>query len=390
MKGWQTEKLGDLCQTGSGGTPLKSRKEYYEGGTIPWLLSGEVAQGEVQEATNFITEQGLANSSAKVFPRNTVLVAMYGATAGQVGILRFEAATNQAVCGIFPNDKFVPEFLFYFLLSQKDELVAQAAGNAQPNISQIKIRNTNTPVVPLPDQKRIVGILDEAFEGVATAKANAEKNLQNSRAIFESHLEFVFTHRGEGWAEKKLSQVCEITSTLVDPRKSAFLDLIHVGAANIESRTGVFIDLKTAREEGLISGKFLFDKSMVLYSKIRPYLMKVARPDFSGLCSADMYPLAPVPNQITRDFLFNLLLSKGFTDYAIQGSARAGMPKVNREHLFEFKSCLPTVKRQDELAATLDSLHEETRRLESIYQQKLAALDALKKSLLHQAFTGKL
>ncbi|MCJ7502536.1 MAG: restriction endonuclease subunit S, partial [Acidobacteriia bacterium] len=152
----------------------------------------------------------------------------------------------------------------------------------------------------------------------------------------------------------------------------------------------VFVELKTAREEGLISGKFLFDESMVLYSKIRPYLMKVARPDFNGLCSADMYPLAPLPSEITRDYLFHLLLSKRFTDYAIQGSARAGMPKVNREHLFEFKVWLPTVKKQKELAAKLDELREETQRLESLYQRKLAALEELKKSLLHQAFTGRL
>lgn len=129
---------------------------------------------------------------------------------------------------------------------------------------------------------------------------------------------------------------------------------------------------------------------MVLFSKIRPYLMKVARPQFNGLCSADMYPLAPLPNEIIRDYLFHLLLSKHFTDYAIQGSARAGMPKVNRDHLFEFRVWLPAVKKQKELAAKLDALHEETQRLESIYQSKLAALDDLKKSLLHQAFTGQL
>ena len=184
--------------------------------------------------------------------------------------------------------------------------------------------------------------------------------------------------------------MCAITSTLVDPRKKDFLDLVHVGAGNIESKTGMFVALKTAREEGLISGKFLFDESMVLHSKIRPYLIKAARPDFNGLCSADMYPLAPLPNQITRDYLFHLLLSKTFTDYAIQGSARAGMPKVNREHLFEFKLWLPGVGKQRELAAKLDGLREETQLLESIYLRKLSALDELKKSLLHQAFSGEL
>ncbi|MDD4907142.1 MAG: restriction endonuclease subunit S, partial [Methylobacter tundripaludum] len=116
--GWQWKLLGDVCKTGSGGTPLKAKEEYYKGGTIPWLMSGEVSQGEVREATNFITQKGLESSAAKIFPKDTVLVAMYGATAGQVGILKFEAATNQAVCGILPNKQFVPEFLFYFLLSR--------------------------------------------------------------------------------------------------------------------------------------------------------------------------------------------------------------------------------------------------------------------------------
>ena len=246
------------------------------------------------------------------------------------------------------------------------------------------------PLPPLPEQQRIVGILDEAFAGIATAKANAEKNLQNARAIFESHLQSVFTERGEGCAVRKLSDLCEISSVLIDPRKPEFLDLTHVGAGNIVSLTGELVDLKTANEEGLISGKFLFDDSMVLYSKIRPYLMKVARPAFSGLCSADMYPLSPISGAITRNYLFHLLMSKGFTEYAIQGSARAGMPKVNREHLFEFTARIPPIERQVELADKFDSLHDETQHLTTLYARKLAALDALKKSLLHQAFSGNL
>jgi type I restriction enzyme S subunit len=118
--------------------------------------------------------------------------------------------------------------------------------------------------------------------------------------------------------------------------------------------------------------------------------MKAARPDFEGLCSADMYPLEPIPNVVTRDYLFHLLLSKHFTDYAIQGSARAGMPKVNRDHLFAFRVWLPDVKKQKQLAAKLDALTEETQRLARLYERKLAALEELKKSLLHQAFTGEL
>ena len=388
--GWEVKCIGDVCKTGAGGTPLKSKKEYYECGLIPWLLSGEVAQGEIFQSENFITQTGLENSSAKIFPVNTVLVAMYGATAGQVGILRFEAATNQAVCGILPNKKFIPEFIYYALLSKKEELISKAAGNAQPNISQIKIKNTEIPVPPLADQKRIVAILDETFEGCDRAIRNTEKNLANARELFESYLNAIFTQKGDEWEEKKLEDICSIPSKLVDPRQSDFLDLPHIGAGNIISLTGGIIEVKTAREEELKSGKFLFDETMVLYSKIRPYLMKACRPDFSGLCSADVYPLLPNDGQLDRDFLFHLLMSRNFTDYAISGSDRAGMPKVNRDHLFRYSIWIPNLLEQIKIVQKIDEIARETQRLETIYRQKLAALKELKQSILQKAFTGEL
>jgi type I restriction enzyme, S subunit len=290
------------------------------------------------------------------------------------------------------DKRLLPEFVSLFFQTDGywESIKNGSIGSAQGGFNATKLGALSIPIPPTSEQRRIVGILDAAFEGIAAAKANAEKNVQNARALFEGYLESVFTRRGNGWEEKTLADVCAITSTLVDPRRKEFLDLTHVGAGNIESKTGGFVGLKTARQENLISGKFIFDQSMVLYSKIRPYLMKVARPNFEGLCSADMYPLAPLPNGITRDYLFHLLLSKSFTDYAVQGSARAGMPKVNREHLFDFRVWLPDVNKQKELATKLDELHEESQRLESIYDQKLAALEALKKSLLHRAFSGHL
>ncbi len=110
-----------------------------------------------------------------------------------------------------------------------------------------------------------------------------------------------------------------------------FQNLIHIGAGNIESNKGTLIDLKTAKEENLISGKLQFDETMALYSKIRPYLKKIVKCDFRGLCSADIYPLTPFEENITKEFLYYLLSSNHFTNYAIEGSQRAGMPKVNRK-----------------------------------------------------------
>ena len=252
---WQVKRLGDVVKTGAGGTPRKSNKEYYDGGDIPWLLSGEVAQGLIYESKNFITKKGLESSSAKLFPENTVLVAMYGATVGQVGVLKCEASTNQAVCGIYPSETFSPEFLYYFFLSKRDDFISQAVGNAQPNISQIKIKNTNIPVPPLEEQKQIVAVLDKAFAAIDQAKANIEKNLQNAKELFQSKLNEIFCFdklsnqsdgtqtdgdkggalsqsKGEGWEEKKLGDASLVSIIDGDrgknyPKKSDFFTEGH-------------------------------------------------------------------------------------------------------------------------------------------------------------------
>ena len=153
---WEMVRLGDVCVTSSGGTPKSTVREYYENGTINWLKSGEVANGFIYSTEQMITERALQESSAKVFPPDTVVVAMYGATAGQVGILKVASSTNQAVCGIMPNKVFEPEFLYLYLLSKHDYFLSQSAGGAQPNISQMVIRKTFVPVVPIEEQKQIV------------------------------------------------------------------------------------------------------------------------------------------------------------------------------------------------------------------------------------------
>ena len=159
-KTWAWNSIGNVFKTGSGGTPSKLHKEYYDGGTIPWLRSGEVCQKYIDKTEMFITESGLLNSSAKWFPKNTVLVAMYGATAGQVGILKTESTTNQAICGILPNKQFTPEFLYYCLINAQKSLVAKATGNAQPNISQIKVKETLVPIIGIDEQKSIISLLE--------------------------------------------------------------------------------------------------------------------------------------------------------------------------------------------------------------------------------------
>jgi restriction endonuclease S subunit len=133
------ETIGKIADTDSGGTPLKKHQHYYAGGSIPWLNSGEV-NGEIYESTNFITEEGLKNSNAKKFPKGSLLIAMYGATAGKVGILNFESTTNQAICALLPNSGYSTKFMYYQLKLMYKELLALRTGVARDNLSQEKIR----------------------------------------------------------------------------------------------------------------------------------------------------------------------------------------------------------------------------------------------------------
>jgi len=390
-QGWTWKPLGEVCKTGSGGTPLSSRKEFYEGGTIPWLVSGEVAQGNVREAKNFITAAGLENSAAKLFPRNTVLVAMYGATAGQVGILRFEAATNQAVCGILPNEKFVTEFLYYFLLAKKDDLVAQATGNAQPNISQIKIKNTAVPVLPLPEQQRIVALLDEAFAGLATAKANAERNLQNARAIFESHLQAVFSQRGEGWVEKKVSDIAKHSlGKMLDKAKNRGVPQPYLRNINVRWLT---FDLSDLLEMPFLPAeveKYTAVKGDVLICEGGyPGRAAIWNEDFPIYFQKALHRVRFNEPEINKWFVYFLILqdSKGQLKQYFSGT---GIQHFTGEALARFEIPVPPLAEMRKFVARFEALSEETERLTRLYERKLAALEELKKSLLHQAFNGEL
>jgi len=154
--------IGSLFDTTSGGTPSRTKSSYFDGGNIPWLTSSEVGQGLINKTESFITEEGLKNSSAKWVPANSVVVAMYGATVGKVGLLEIPCTTNQAVCSILPNESIIPMFLLYAVKDKEEWMIDQAAGAAQPNISQAVIRKMEIPVPPKEEQIAFVEIAKQA------------------------------------------------------------------------------------------------------------------------------------------------------------------------------------------------------------------------------------
>jgi restriction endonuclease S subunit len=163
-------KISEFADVVTGGTPSTSVKEYWENGKIPWLNSGELNKGYIYNAENFITEAGLKNSSTKMMPANTVLIALTGATCGLSAITKIEACANQSVTGILPSNNHIPEYLFHYLRRQRQRILDKAWGNAQPHISQAFVKNFKVPLPPLPDQLHIANILSKAENLIAQRK----------------------------------------------------------------------------------------------------------------------------------------------------------------------------------------------------------------------------
>lgn len=164
-------KLGEIFEISSGGTPSKSHPEYY-GGNIPWVKTGDLKKEYLDEVENYITEEGLNNSSAKMYEADTVLIAMYGATIGATSILKMNACTNQACAAFKKSEQVIPEYLYFFLRSQKEKFVKDGVGGAQPNISVGYLKKVKMEIPSLNEQKVIVDVLDQISDVIV--KRNQE------------------------------------------------------------------------------------------------------------------------------------------------------------------------------------------------------------------------
>ena len=187
--GWKEIKLGDVFRTSSGATPLSSERSYYEGGTIPWINSGELTLPYIYKTSNYITLQGFENSSTEMYPKDTVLVAMYGATAGKASLLKINACTNQAICAILPNENYSPEFLKYNIDTLYNHLVGLSSGSARDNLSQAGLKELK---LVLPQTKKeqeklasVLSLLDSKIE----LNRQINDNLRASRAQSQTQFE---------------------------------------------------------------------------------------------------------------------------------------------------------------------------------------------------------
>ena len=395
---WCWTRMQNIARWGSGGTPSRKIPEYYEG-TIPWLKTGELNDDYIFETEEHITKDAIINSSAKLFPVNTVAIAMYGATIGKVCILGVKAATNQAcACGVaYPEINF--KYLFYYARSQKNAFINQGKGGAQPNISQEIIKSHPFPLSPLPEQSRIVDRIEGLFAKLDEARQKVQDVLDGFEPRRAAILHKAFNGEltaqwrkehgvgmEEGWERKRFDEVAIIRSNLVAP--AGFPNLPHIAPDNIEKKTGVLLEYHTIAEDGVTSGKHHFYPGQILYSKIRPYLSKVVAVDFEGLCSADMYPIEAKGD---AKCLWYYMLSEEFLEQASSAGSRSVLPKINQRELSALMVKLPELSdEQNEITNILDNLFAKEQQAKEIAEATLEQIDLIKKSILARAFRGEL
>ena len=396
--GWERTTLGVAFTTVTGSTPPKSNKGFY-GDFMPLVKPPELRDSELDSAEDGLSEAGAA--IARTAPLNSLLVSCIG-NLGKVGLNTIPVAFNQQINAIFPDEtKALPSFMFYQVLSCsfKEQLASLASGTTVPIVNKSKFNSIEIVLPPLPEQQRIVGILDEAFEAIAAARANAVQNRQNARALFESYLQSVFSQRGEGWVE-----------TTVGHQVDFLAGFAFKSSEYTDSEEGV----RLVRGDNIVQGElrwvgvkrwpindapkysqFFFNENDVVLAMDRPWVaagLKVAFITKSDLPSLQVQRTARLraKSTIHWKYLFHMLRSPEYVSYLLDGQTGLGVPHISGKQILSFEFPLPPLNEQQSIVQRLDALWEDTQRLESLYQRKIEALDELKQSLLQQAFSGNL
>ena len=279
-------------------------------------------------------------------------------------------------------------WLIHFLVHS--DLSEFVSGLTVPKLNQGRLREISLPVPPLLEQQRIVSLLDEAFDGIATAKANAEKNLQNARAIFESHLQSVFTQRGDGWVEKPLGEVAELVDSLHKTPNYVEAGFPMVRVTDI--KPGMLNLQKTRKVDEATFNEFSKRHSPaigdIVFSRVGSYGVS------SFVATSDPFCLGQntvfIIPAINAQFLYLFLSSQNAKEQIDEFVDGTTQPTISLKSIRQIRIPIPPLFDQQVLVEEIESLLDETQRLESLYQRKLSALDALKKSLLAQAFSGAL
>jgi type I restriction enzyme S subunit len=393
MAGWESASIGDICDVVNGGTPKTGVPEYW-GGPHRWITPAEMGRRStpyIDQTDRTITDQGLQNSSARPLPPYSVILSSR-APIGHLVINTEPMATNQGCKGLVPRSRIDHKFLYYYLASIVDLLNELGTGATFKELSGSKLKAVEVPVPPIAEQRRIVAILDEAFEGIATVKAKAEKNLQNARSIFDSFLDSILA--SSAWQRKTLGELCSGVEygSSAKSKKEGRIPVLRMG--NIQDGRLEWDDLVYTDDEDEIT-KYLLKEDDVLFNRTNsPELVgktAIYRGEMPAIFAGYLIRIDRKEELLDADFLCYFLNSQAAIDYGkTVVISSVNQANINGTKLKSYPIPAPSLSEQRIIVAKLNDLAGATRRLGYVYERKVAALDALKRSLLHQAFSGQL
>jgi type I restriction enzyme S subunit len=404
---WETAPLGRIAKFQGGGTPSKDIARYWTG-NIPWVSPKDMKAREIGSSINMITKEAIENSAASLIPEGAILVVVRSGILARtipIAMTTRELAVNQDIKAICPQKGLDGHFLLYYLQSSEQRVLQRVTRSATVHRLETGVlRDLEIPLPPLPEQRRIVAILDEAFAGLEAMRANAEKNLQNARELFESCLDEL-SQSQQGWAEKSVSQLVE-DGALFKPFDGNHGE-IHPKKTDYTTSGVPFVmasDLKDGRvdkAECKFISKELADTLRVGFARNGDVLIShkgtIGR---TAIAEAEDYVmLTPqvtayrVRNEqtLSNKFLRYFFMSPSFQKQmmkAAEGGATRAYIGITKQ--LELRVRLPSLDEQLEWVRRIESLEPESRKLRAIYELKLAAINELKHSILQKAFAGEL
>ncbi len=397
-KGWQTQTLGEILQRTETFNPLQFPEREFDYIDVSSISNDTF---EIKE-TQRLKGKNAPSRARRLVRHNDVLFATIRPTLKRIAVVPAELDHQVCSTGYFvlrPKQALNHRYLFYSLFTEgfTEAMETLQKGASYPAVTDGEVRAQTISFPSLPEQESIVDILDEAFDGIATAKANAEKNLQNARALFNSHLEAIFTRRGESWVDKRLGDIASVKGgkrvpkgykLLREPTDFPYLrvaDFSDFGSIDMSDLRYISADVHRKIKNYVIS-------SADMYLSIAGTIGKtgIIAKELDGANLTENACRLVFQPGISNRFVYYFTLTTDFSEQAGLQTRTAAQPKLALSRLATITLGVPSLEIQESLARRFDALREETLHLESIYQQKLATLEALKKSLLHYAFSGQL
>jgi len=397
-KNWEIKKLQNVCTVFEDGDWIESKDQSTNG--IRLIQTGNIGNGFFKdrgEKARYISEDTFKKlKCTEIFERDC-LISRLPDPVGRACII---SNTNEKMitavdCTIvrFQQKIILSEWFVFYSLSQEyqTQIKSEISGATRQRISRKNLGQINIPIPPLAEQQRIVAVLDKAFAGIATAKGYAERNLQNSKELFQSYLHNVFVNKGEGWEEKKCGDVYDVRDGTHDSPKYQKDGFALITSKNLKNGQLTFdkISYISKIDYDKINCRSKVDKGDVLFAMIgtigNPVVVDIP-PNFAIKNVA----LFKVPKSQNSQFLKYYLDSKQVIYKMMKESKGTTQKFVGLGYLRDFPIMLPSLEEQEFFVAKLDALSEQTKKLETIYRRKIADLEELKKSILQKAFNGEL